>query len=105
MPLIRVSEASVKTMLLKVDTFKAWSRCFKPKVLKSCAEVLSPSMMTLFNKSLSQDEIPDAWREAIVPIHKKSSKSDKELSSSFFNIFSLKIIRKYSETTISDPFK
>ena len=33
--------------------------------------------MALFNKSLSQGEIPDAWREAIViPIHKKSSKLD-----------------------------
>ena len=43
----------------------------------SCAEVLSPSIAALFNKSLSQGEIPDAWREAIViPIHKKSSKSD-----------------------------
>ena len=45
--------------------------------LKSCVEVLSPSIVALFNKSLSRGEIPDAWREAIViPIHKKSSKSD-----------------------------
>ena len=74
MPLIRVSEGSVKTMLLKVDTSKASGPDgITPKVLKSCAEVLSPSIVALFNKSLSRGEIPDAWRESIViPIHKKS---------------------------------
>ena len=60
MPPIRVSEGSVKTMLLKVDTSKA-SGPDGITPSKSWVEVLSPSIVALFNKSLSRGEIPGAW--------------------------------------------
>jgi hypothetical protein len=43
--------------------------------LKNCSAELSEAMEVIFNKSLSEGEIPDEWREAnVTPLFKKGSK-------------------------------
>ena len=50
-----------------------------PRILKECAQELSTSLCTLFNKSFTTGLIPTEWKMAnITPIHKKGSKHKKE---------------------------
>ena len=50
-----------------------------PRILKECAQELSTSLCTLFNKSFTSGLIPTEWKTAnITPIHKKGPKHKKE---------------------------
>ena len=49
------------------------------RILKECAQELSTSLCTLFNKSFTSGLIPTEWKMAnITPIHKKGHKHKKE---------------------------
>lgn len=46
-----------------------------PRVLRECADILSPSLCGILNKSLSSGILPSGFKEAnIIPIHKKEDK-------------------------------
>ena len=59
-------------MLLSLDVTKAMGPDdLSPRILKECADVLSPSLCDILNKSLSSGSVPSGFKEAnIVPIHK-----------------------------------
>ena len=70
-----------------------------PRILKECAQELSTSFCTLFNKSFISGLIPTEWKMAnITPIHKKGHKHRKEnyrqvsLTSIFYKVAE-KIVR------------
>ena len=47
------------------------------KVLKMAAEILSPSLSAIFNRSLSMGIYPDDWKMArVLPIFKSGDKDD-----------------------------
>jgi hypothetical protein len=73
---ITVTEEEVHKELKKLNPSKAPGPDGLPtKVLKECAQELTPSITELFNDSLSQGIIPKAWKLAnIVPLHKKGNK-------------------------------
>lgn len=53
--------------------------CISNRILKECAEVLAQPLSDLFNKSMSNGCVPDAWKRAnVTPIHKKSDKQNKQ---------------------------
>ena len=76
--LITLTEDEVCKVLKGLDIHKAEGPDNLPtKILKECAQTLTPSITTLFNKSLSEGIFPEAWKTAIVcPIHKKGNKCD-----------------------------
>lgn len=42
------------------------------RILKECALEISPTLCSLFNKSLSTGSVPDEWKKAnVTPVHKK----------------------------------
>ena len=48
-------------------------------ILKEAANKLTPVLTYLFNKSLSTDgDVPDDWRLATFPLHKKGPKDSAE---------------------------
>ena len=48
-----------------------------PKLLKSCACAIYPSVTKLFNESVKLCQIPDEWKDAtITPLYKKGSKCE-----------------------------
>ena len=50
-----------------------------PRILKECAQELSTSLCTLFNKSFTSGLIPTEWKMAnMTPIHQKGHKNKKE---------------------------
>ena len=66
-----------------------------PRILKECADVLSPSLCDIFNKSLSSGSVPSGFKEAnIVPIHKGG---DKELVTNYRPVSLLSCVSKVME--------
>ena len=52
------------------------------KVLKECADELTPMLTIFFNKTLSEGTIPDDWKKAnVTAIFKKGNRSDAANSS------------------------
>jgi hypothetical protein len=69
---LTISEVEVSHMLKSLDTAKATGPDGNPAKLKETADVIAPSLCTLFNKSISSGSLPDEWKTAnIVPIHRK----------------------------------
>ena len=46
------------------------------RIIKETDKEICKPLCIIFNKSLSEGQLPDAWKKAIVPIYKKVSKSD-----------------------------
>ena len=73
---IQISISEVRDVLLGLDVTKAVGPdSLSPRVLRECADIRSPSLCGIFNKSLSSGILPSVFKEAnIIPIHKKEDK-------------------------------
>jgi exonuclease III len=96
---ITVTEAEVLKELTKLNPSKAQGPDNLPtRVLKDCAQELTPSITTLYNESLHQSKVPKAWKNAnVTPIHKKG---DKHLANNYRPISLLPVISKVLERCI-----
>ena len=74
---ILVGENDVRKLLLKLDVSKATGPDnIGNTILKQCAESLSVSLATLFNKSFQMGRVPTQWKIAnVTPVYKKGDKS------------------------------
>ena len=70
---IKISEYEVEQCLNNLDTSKAYGPYgIPPCLLKECSKEISPSLSSLFNKSLATGGVPVQWKQAnVIPIHKK----------------------------------
>ena len=75
-----------------------------PHILKECAQELSTSLCTLFNKPFTCGYIPTEWKMAnIAPIHKKGHKHKKE---NYRQVSLTSIVCKVAEKIVrSSPVK
>ena len=75
---IVVTEEGVRRLLHKMNPHKAAGPDTIPaKVLKECADELSPMLVILFNKTFSDGLVPDDWKKAnVTAIFKKGNRSD-----------------------------
>lgn len=75
--LIQISEYKVFKQLEKLDRHKSPGVYgVSPFVLRECAKAFSIPLALLFNMSLSDSELPSAWREAnVTPLYKKVADS------------------------------
>ena len=73
---LELNESDVLKVLISLNPSKAPGPDKIPTlVLKNQANILSPSITQIFNKSLAQGKLPPSWKKAnIIPIHKKGSK-------------------------------
>ncbi len=71
---IQISEYEVEQCLNNLDTSKAYGPDgIPPRLLKECSKEISPSLCSLFNKSLATGCVPVEWKQAnVLPIHKKN---------------------------------
>ena len=78
MPDLDIHVQQVETMLLDLDPFTAVGPDgIHPRVLKSCAPVLSYPLTIIYRRSLSERKLPAHWKKSvIIPIHKKGAKYD-----------------------------
>ena len=70
---IQISEYEVEQRLNNLDTSKAYGPDgIPPRSLKECSKEISPSLCSIFNKSLATGRVPVEWKQAnVIPIHKK----------------------------------
>jgi hypothetical protein len=70
---IQILEYEVEQCLNNLDTSKAYGPDgIPPCLLKECSKEISPSLCSLFNKSLATGRVPVEWKQAnVIPIHKK----------------------------------
>ena len=75
MPNIKVTEAGVRKLLLKIKPHKAAGPDRIPNgVLKELADELAPIITALFNQSLETGAIPQHWADALItPVYKKGN--------------------------------
>ena len=67
MPNIKVTEAGVRKLLLKIKPHKAAGPDRIPnRVLKELADELAPIITVLFNQSLETGAIPQDWSDALI---------------------------------------
>ena len=73
-----VETVKQKLLMLKEDKSQG-PDLFHPMLLKSCAEVISRPLSTIFQKSFHDESVPVDWKMAnISPIFKKGHKVDPE---------------------------
>jgi exonuclease III len=96
---VTLTEEEVYKELTQLNPSKAQGPDNLPtKVLKDCAQELTPSVTTLFNDTLSTGTLPQAWKTAnVTPIHKKG---DKHVSNNYRPISLLPVISKVLERCI-----
>ena len=77
---IRLTASEVQAVLKSLDVSKATGSDEIPaRLLRETAEVITPSLCHLFNKSLSTGSIPREWKLAnIVPVYKKGEREYTE---------------------------
>ena len=73
-----ISETDVLDQLKALDPTKSTGPDgISPKLLKVAADIIAPSLTTLFNLSLNQGRFPQFWKNAnVLPLHKKGSMDD-----------------------------
>ena len=77
----RVSETDVFHLLLRLPDKYSKSDPIPTSILKCCADLLTPFLTFLFNRSLLTGSFPSAWKRAFVsPIPKKFSSNDHDPS-------------------------
>ena len=79
-PPLQITVGGVTKLLKSLKTNKASGPDGLPnRILKECAEELSPALTAIFNQSLNTGELPEDWRNANVsPIYKKESRHEAE---------------------------
>ena len=75
---ITVSTSDVNCLISSLPADKASGPDgISVRLLKECADEISPSLTALFNMSLSQGKVPQKWKEAnVVPVFKKGDVHD-----------------------------
>ncbi|CAB3993580.1 Hypothetical predicted protein [Paramuricea clavata] len=70
---IQISEYEVEQCLNNLDTSKAYGPDgIPPRLLKECSKEISPSLCSLFNKSLATGRVSVGWKQTNgISIHKK----------------------------------
>ena len=78
LPPLVVSNAGVRSLLSRLDSNKApGPDGIQARVLKQCANSISPALCRLFQASIDTGYLPHDWRSAnITPIYKKDNRSD-----------------------------
>ena len=78
LPPLVVSNAEVRSLLSRLDSNKApGPDGIRARVLKQCANSISPALCRLFQASIHTGYLPHDWRSAnITPIYKKGDRSD-----------------------------
>ena len=100
---IQISISGVRDVLLGLDVTKAVGPdSLSPRVLRECADILSPSLCGIFNKSLSSGILPSGFKEAnIISIHKKE---DKESVTNYRPVSLLSCASKVMERCVLNKF-
>ena len=93
------SEAEVSCVLKSLDSNKATGPDgISARLLKETADVITPSLCELFNRSVLSGTIPEEWKVAnIVPVYKKG---DKEYTENYRPISLLSITSKVLERCV-----
>ena len=101
---LTIYEVEVSYMLKSLDTAKATGPDGIPAtLLKETADVITPSLCRLFNKSISSGSLPDEWKTAnIVQVYKKG---DNENAENYRPISLLCIISKILERCVLNNIK
>ena len=96
---VTLTTEDVTAALKQVDASKAQGPDGIPtRLLKDCAEEITPKLLTLFNASLAQGIVPVQWKEAnVVPVFKKG---DPTNASNYRPISLLPVISKNFERCI-----
>lgn len=78
MPPVEFSVSGIETLLQNIDETKASGPDgISPRVLKRCAQAISPYLYLIYTQSLATSVLPDDWKVAhVVPIHKGGPKKD-----------------------------
>ena len=78
LPPLVVSNAEVRSLLSRLDSNKApGPDGIRARVLRQCANSISPALCRLFQASIHTGYLPHDWRSAnITPIYKKGDRSD-----------------------------
>lgn len=94
---VRVTPSNILKQLQSLDVNKA-SLGLPSKLLRACANEISPSLCRLFNLSLELGTFPEKWKDAnLVPIHKCESKS---MVSKYRGISLLDVLSKILERQV-----
>ena len=74
----RIKKSQVRSVLLSLDVNKSiGDDGLSPQILKSCAQLLSGPLTSLFRKICRQSILPASWKiSRITPVFKKGSRSD-----------------------------
>ncbi|CAB3981599.1 Hypothetical predicted protein [Paramuricea clavata] len=101
---IRLTASEVQAVLKSLDVSKATGSDEIPaRLLRETAEVITPSLCHLFNKSLSTGSIPREWKLAnIVPVYKKG---EREYTENYRPISLLPITSKVLERCVLNNVK
>ena len=76
MPPISVTTTGIAKLLDNLNPHKATGPdCLSPMVLRELCSLIAPALQKIFSKSLSSNQVPKAWKKALVtPIFKKGDK-------------------------------
>ena len=90
------TESDVFKVLSSLDDSKACGPDgVSPALLKQCAKELTPSLVTLFNLSMEQSNVPISWELVnVIPFHKKY---DRDPISNYRPVSLLIIVSKVME--------
>ena len=101
MPHLETTEAMVKKKLDGLNPNKsAGPDGLHPRVLSELSEVISKPLATIMQKSLTEEQLPQSWKDAhISPVFKKGSKSQM---SNYRPISLTSVVCKQMEAIIRD---
>ena len=101
MPHLQITEAMVKKKLGGLNPNKsAGPDGLHPRVLSELSEVISKPLATIMQKSLTEEQLPQSWKDVhISPVFKKGSKSQR---SNYRPISLTSVVFKQMEAIIRD---
>ena len=100
--IVPLKECDVLKKITKLQSSKATSdRIVSNRTLKECAKQICPSITYLFNMSLSNNNFPDQWKQAIVcPVYKQ--RGDASNPSNYRPISLLPAVGKLLDALVSE---
>ena len=99
MPDIHIDTNGVKKLLSELNPFKASGPDgVESRFLKETADELAPAIAHVFQASLQQSTIPNAWRHALISPIYKPGKSDKSCAENYRPTSLTTVTAKFSNT-------